>query len=193
MRFDIPDINTPRYWDRYYRGRGVDTKNLLRQEKYLEIIGDNPIYRVCELGCGMSYFPQMAATKYWESWGVDYASDTIDRVSLLFPDVRYECRDAIHTTLPPEYFDAVVAGEIIEHLKEPELLLNEMNRIAAKEGLLVISTATVEFKDPEHLWEFTDEELYDIMEPYGEPHMERIHSTKFPGRSYLFGWLRKKE
>ena len=38
------------------------------------------------------------------------------------------------------YFDCVVAGELIEHVKKPALFLKEANRVLKNNGLLIITT-----------------------------------------------------
>lgn len=188
MRRNIPNINTPEYWDDFYGKRDVDTKNLLRQEKYLDIIGTEAGLKVVELACGNSFFPEMVAERNMESWGLDFAPKMISNMAKKFPKVRYVLGSVTETRLPNDYFDAVVAGEIIEHLEEPISLLREMSRICKRNGKIIISTPILECEEPEHLWEFWTEDVSSMMSPFGEPHIEVVPSTMFPGRSYIIAW-----
>lgn len=188
MKLTDTQINSPTYWDGQYRGKGIDREKTLRQDEYLKIIGDDPWNRVIELGCGLSPFPLMAAEKYFISCGLDYAKETVARLKSRYPSVYYYEGDALKTEFPDNYFDAVVAGEIIEHLEDPIALLREMSRICINGGKIIISTAKVEFSDPEHLWEFTKEELLTEMKVFGKPVAYEIESQIFKGRKYIFGW-----
>lgn len=175
----MKNINTPEYFDKFFSKRKVDTKNLLRQEFYLRHTRKG---RTIELGCGNSYFPEMARQK-GESWGLDFSPKTIEAMKVKFPKVNYVVGDAKRTPFADKYFDTVVAGEIIEHLEDPVGFVMECCRIGRK---VIISTPNLEFKDPEHLWEFTAEDLCGMFAGIGKVKIKTISSKKFPGRKYLF-------
>lgn len=179
------NINTHLYFDEQFSRKPVDKKNLLRQEIYLESVekGD----RVIELGCGMSYFPEMARLKGAESYGVDFSKKAIDQLQIEFPEVRYICCDATNTPFPNGKFEVVVSGEVIEHLESPQDLIDEMARICKKGGKIILSTPHLEFDDPEHLWELYEDDLKTMMGKYGNTFVKTIKSNKFPGREYLIG------
>lgn len=191
-RLNQENINTPEYFDKQFGEKEVDKLNVMRQEKYLEIIGDCPFFDVVELGCGMSYFPQMAAERYNHAYGLDFAPNTIERLQKEFPKVNYVVGDALHTPFPDGKFNAVVAGEILEHIENPIDLVTEMARICTEGGLIILSTGIIEFNDPEHLWEFDPDEVSMLMESFGETKVEVIESEKFKGRKYIFAWTKKE-
>lgn len=178
-QFNIQNINEPTYWDEHQTALDYG----LRQQKYLNLAraGD----KIIELGCGLS--PMLAHACYFnEAWGVDYSQKTIDKAQELYPEVNYVCADACHTGID-EKFDCVVAGEVIEHLENPTDLLEEMDRLCKVGGQMILSTPHLEFNDPEHLWEFYE----DDFRLWGF-NVETVHSERFPGRSYLFAWKDKK-
>jgi len=177
MKINSININTPDYWNRNI----AEPDFGLRQQRYLELAGEGK--RIIELGCGMSRFSDVARIKFKESWGLDFSPKTIQRAREEFPDVKYMVSDACKTPFEDNYFDVAVAGELIEHLREPKSLVQEMSRIAKT---IIISTARMEYNDPEHLWEFTEEELKNLFSPFGETYTEEIKSDWYPGRSYLF-------
>jgi ubiquinone/menaquinone biosynthesis C-methylase UbiE len=183
--FSSENINNPAYFDFQFDNKDVDFEHVLRQKKYIELIGFSP-NRVIELGCGVSAFCPIAAEMYDEVWGLDYAPRTIRKLRKRFKKVNYVCGDALDTKLQDEYFDAVVAGELIEHIESPKLLLKEMFRICRKGGIVVLSTPHLEFNDPEHLHEFDEADLKTMMGKYGEVTTEIIDSDIFKGRSYIF-------
>ena len=178
-KFDLPDINTKEYWDTHQTAFDFG----LRQQKYLELAGSGE--RIVELGCGLSPMLDYAAS-FSYAYGVDFSEETITKAQKLYPDVTYLCMEVINTGLSDNFFDAVVAGEVIEHLQDPIKLIDEMYRICKPGGTMILSTPHLEFIDPEHLWEFEE----DDFKRWGFQ-AETVHSERFPGRSYIFAWKRK--
>lgn len=173
--FEKTNINTPDYWNSHQTAMDFG----LRQQEYAKLVGTGK--RIVELGCGLS--PFLHEVKYQEKYGVDFSPETVKTAKNLYPTVRYHCEPAERTSFPTGFFDAVVSGEVIEHLPKPELLLQEMNRICRVGGIIVLSTPILEFNDPEHLWEFDEEDLQNWgFKAY------TIASERFPGRYYVFGY-----
>lgn len=177
-RISSTNINTKEYWDQHI----AEPEFGLRQEKYLELSGNG--YNIVELGCGLSPFLDKAREQFKRVYGVDFSAKTIEESHKKFPEVYYFNSSAINVPCEDKKFEVSVAGELIEHLEEPEKLLEEMARIT--ERRIIISTAKMEYNDPEHLWEFTKEDLQKMGEKYGKTEVEEIKSEWFPGRSYLF-------
>lgn len=173
------NINTREYWDTHQTALDFG----LRQQKYLSLAGSGD--KIVELGCGLS--PMLAyAAHFNKAYGVDYSQKTIEQAQRLYPEIEYICSDVTDTPFPDEHFDAVIAGEVIEHLEHPNRLLNEMERICKKGGKIILSTPHLEFIDPEHLWEF---EVSDFTNWGFET--EIVASQRFNGRIYLFAWKQK--
>ena len=179
------NINTPDYFDSQFSVKKIDFENTLRQSKYLELIGEG-VETVIEVGCGMSAFCPMAMVKYPNVWGLDFAQESIERLREVYTKVQYVVGDALNTPFKDKFFDAVVAGEIIEHFEEPQKFVDELVRICKPGGRVILSTPHLEFNDPEHLWEFEEQDLHDMFSKYGTTTVETIKSDKFLGRSYLF-------
>ncbi len=179
--FNIPQINTPEYWDEHQTAFDFG----LRQEKYRELAGSGD--RIVELGCGLSPFLgeiNKDKSLFLQAFGLDFSPKTVEEARKLFPLVVYDVGDVIDTPYSNKLFDVSVAGEVIEHLTEPLKLIKEMVRITKKR--IIISTPHLEFEDPEHVCEFDEKDLKELLSPYGEVTTETIHSERFPGRSYIF-------
>lgn len=171
-RINSKNINTKKYWNEHI----AEPKFGLRQKKYLELAGKGE--SILELGCGLSPFLDRARDNFKHCVGIDFSEETLKKARKEFPNVSYYHSSAISTPFPENYFDVCVAGELIEHLEEPNKLLTEMIRIAKRK--VIISTAKMEYNDPEHLWEFFKKDL----EKYGK--VAEVKSEWFLGRSYLF-------
>lgn len=164
------NINTPEYWDTHQTATDFG----LRQMEYSKLIKGN----VVDLGCGLSPFINVIG-----GTGVDYSAKTIAKCEMLYSDAKFVCSDILHTPFQDKSFDTVVAGEVIEHLENPKDLIKEMVRLARKR--IILSTPQLEFDDPEHLWEFTEEDLLQLL-PNGT--VKTLHSKRFPGRKYLIAY-----
>lgn len=177
-KFKKRNINTPRYWDKNQTAMDFG----LRQQKYAKLSGK--CKSICELGCGLSPFLYEMNKKGIKCTGVDFSPQTILNASFLFPKVKYILSDVTSTPIKDKSIDVVVAGEVIEHLPDPQKLIDEMVRVA--KSRLVISTPILEFDEPEHLWEFSPDDLRELLSPYGKVKTEVVKSTRFPGRKYIF-------
>jgi ubiquinone/menaquinone biosynthesis C-methylase UbiE len=171
--FSKKDINTPEYWDTHQTALDFG----LRQKKYLALAGTGQ--GIVELGCGLS--PMLHYADFHERVGVDFSFVTCDKARELYPNVTYVCADVVNTPFASQSFDVSVSGEVIEHLRQPDKLIKEMERITKKGGKIIISTPILEFDDPEHLWEF--DETYFIDRGFKT---EVIASSRFAGRYYIF-------
>lgn len=170
-RINSKNINNTKYWDEHI----AEPDFGLRQKKYLKLAGKGD--SIIELGCGMSPFLDKARKNFKNCVGLDFSDETRKEARKKFPEVHYFYGDATNTCFADKEFDVSVAGELIEHLEEPNKLLQEMMRITKRR--IIISTAKMEYNDPEHLWEFEAKDF-----PFGE--VEEVKSKRFPGRSYLF-------
>lgn len=165
------DINSPEYWDSHQTATDFG----LRQAKYAELAGTGD--KIIELGCGLS--PFLSKVNFKEKWGLDYSSKTIETAMGMYPGVSYTVGSALKVPFPDEYFDVVLAGELIEHLENPQELILEMSRISKHK--IIISTPILEFTDPEHIWQFYEKDFTDLGFK-----VETVNSDRFPGRSYIF-------
>lgn len=191
-KFSIPNINTPEYWEKVYAGKQIDETKDLRQREYMKLLPKDA-QNVIELGCGTSCFPVLAKgeLRIPQVFGLDFTPHLIQFLKDSWSGPTWVLGDALNTPFRDGFFDATVAGEIIEHFEEPSLLITEMARITKKGGIMILSTAKVEFEDPEHLWEFDSNDILDMLKPYGTAETKVVESQMFPGRSYTFGWVVK--
>ena len=108
--------------------------------------------RVLELGCYMQITPFLERIcGYREVRGAYFGTlGRVDTKRLQFPDGEFVCLvdhfDAERDTFPypDEYFDLVIAGEIIEHfIYDPMHMLLEARRLLTEGGYLLVTTPNV--------------------------------------------------
>lgn len=177
-RINSTNINTIKYWDEHI----AEPDFGLRQEKYLELAGRGK--NILEVGCGLSPFLDRAREQFLHCSGIDFSPKTVEAARKKYPKVGYMLGDATDIPFSNYSQEVTVAGELIEHLEHPGDLILELVRVTRKR--VIISTARMEYNDPEHLWQFTKKDLLELGKPFGKAKVEEIKSDWFPGRSYLF-------
>lgn len=196
--------NTPAEYNRIFNARkeqGIDKFDMRRWKKLLKYYrGGNLV----DVGCLDSLVPLLAHERYpkAELWGVDVAEEAIIAMRRRMPYVNYQVRDAYETRFPDEYFDYAVAGEVIEHLENPKQFITELARIVKPGGVLAISTPLNEAIDPgavdheRHIWSFDEQDIKDLLSPFGSVTLATLRSQKFPIYKYHFpniiGWCKKQ-
>lgn len=176
------NVNSPEQSDVSWKMENTHKFDVQRMEAVRKYIKDGD--KICDLGGGMFGFGQY----YLEIGGigevttVDFSPYAKEVVTKRCPKINYITGNILDTKLPSESFDVVGATEVIEHMEEPKDLAKEMARLVKKGGVIVIGTVDPDCEDaklnhckyPEHLWQFTKEDLLAILEPYGEVTYERV-------------------
>jgi len=96
--------------------------------------------KILDFGCGFGYGTKMLLKEDREVIGVDISKEAIDYAKKNYPGPKYLEIFENKIPFPNDYFDAVIAFEVIEHVKDPELLLLEIKRVMKKGAKLYIST-----------------------------------------------------
>lgn len=94
--------------------------------------------RLLDLGCWVGFLLAEARDRGWEVTGIEpsafAAGYARDRLGL---DVRQE--DVLTAELPPGTFEAVVLGDVIEHLVDPHAALDRIARLLSPGGVLYLA------------------------------------------------------
>src|SRR5262249_13390641 len=125
--------------------------------------------RVLDAACGMAYGTAMlAAAGASEAVGVDLDEGVVERARESAPPrTRFEAADLRKLPFEADEFDLVVCFEAIEHVAEPEQVLDELARVLRPNGLLIVSTPNRDVYtpgNPFHLRELTPNELEEELE-----------------------------
>lgn len=177
-RLNSININTPQLSDwifhRKWQG-GVHTKDDRRFDQLCKKFeGGNYL----DIGCFNSPKPrELSLDGSNEVHAIDHAPGVVAKMQLLAPKVKYVVGDCYHLPYQPEYFDYVVAGEILEHLESPQSFLAEAVRVLKIGGCLALSTPYLEgelqpLMTEEHLWSFNQEDIKGLLSPYGSVTIE---------------------
>lgn len=113
-----------------------------RHKKVLETIAKYKFNKILDIGCGDGGFSALLgkACGAREVYGVEISEKGVEMANK--NGVKALKCDIDEENLPFEdaYFDAVFAGEVIEHLFDPDHFLNEIHRVLKVDGIFVLST-----------------------------------------------------
>jgi SAM-dependent methyltransferase len=138
---------------------------------------------VLDAACGSGYGSAMLGENAKAVYGADISPEAIKYARRVYgsPNLYFSEADCLALPFPTARFDLVVAFEIIEHLKDPEALLGELDRVLSPSGLLLLSTPNRLYyteergeTNPFHDHEFSFEELEEALR------------KRFPHRAILF-------
>lgn len=178
------------YNEKYFSGgydfgyQGIDYLSK-ENEKWFKYIPSQAMKRIekrkknkgklLDVGCAVGYLLEVAKENGWDISGVElseFARKSAERKLNIeiFPTLE-------ESSYSKEYFDAITAFEIIEHLQDPNAFLKKLFYLLKPKGILGISTPNLAngktFKSlldwncltpPEHLLFFDKETLTKILE-----------------------------
>jgi SAM-dependent methyltransferase len=96
--------------------------------------------RVLDAGCGRSLFTEIRPDWPFTIVAADVDHDLLVSRKSLFGDVRWLVGAAEPLPFRSQRFDAVFAGELIEHLTDPRPALAEFARVLRPGGTLILTT-----------------------------------------------------
>lgn len=122
--------------------------------------------KVLEVGCGLGWASGVFAALGYDLLSIDSSEDALSEARRRNPGLRFERADAADFTRPGEY-DAVLAFEVIEHLKDPGRAAENWKTSLKPGGWLFLSTPNRRYNmdnplkpgNPHHLREFSAGEL----------------------------------
>ena len=119
------------YWDEYYENR----YGMILVSELLDNISNAAI---CDMACG--HGEQLLNIKQTECYlaGCELDKGRVDWCRNKGLDIHNS--DALNTGFKDESFDIVLCEEILEHIKNPKMLINEAKRILKHNGILYLST-----------------------------------------------------
>lgn len=122
---------------------------------------------VLEIGCGLGRGINLLLSKCNSYTALDKNEQLIKHLQQKYPDGRF-----IAHYIPPmkkltnESFDFVICFQVIEHIKNDQLLVQEIHRVLKPKGKLIISTPNIKqslTRNPWHIREYTAESLEKLL------------------------------
>ena len=132
------DVNAPlRFdpeWARHWRA-----------QHFIKELGEAQAQKVLDVGCGAVY-PTILARAGFQVTGLDVSREALDQAATLAE--KWGMKDKVEFVqdyaqalpFPDNAFDAVVLGEILEHIPDPDKVLAEAMRVVRPGGRVIAST-----------------------------------------------------
>jgi ubiquinone/menaquinone biosynthesis C-methylase UbiE len=134
------------YYDEEKWGEAILSKPELyqREIKSIEIIKNLNLKKAkfLDLGCGIGFFMDQLSKhtkKDLDLWGVDYSDYNVKKAKKL-PFKFEKCDIEKGIPFKDEFFDMVYSAEVIEHILNPDGMLQECNRVLKPGGYVLITT-----------------------------------------------------
>lgn len=116
-----------------------------RLEKILKIVRslDEKPKRILDVGCGTGYLMHKITFIYPKAdiYGIDISKKALSLGQKKYNKIKFVFTDAEKKfPFKDKYFDLVISGEHIEHLKDVDIYLSQINRVMKSNGTLLITT-----------------------------------------------------
>ena len=159
---DEKAFNSDMLVQRYFQRRKTEViKNSLKMQRHDVII---------DIGCGSGVqLKEIEKNGYARAIGIDVNLNAIQFAKgRSLPNTDFILADAQYLPIRTSSADKIISAEIIEHLKAPQLLVNEISRVLKYEGIVVITTPndTSVWGIYEFLWD-----VFGRGRNYGETHL----------------------
>lgn len=147
-----------------------------------KIASDNPIHQrllkayylaeehikgdLLEIGCGEGRGIELLKNKCDSYTAIDKIQSIIDDLSAKYPDITF-----IQDNIPPfskiedNSFDVIISFQVIEHIKNDKLFLEEIHRVLKPGGIALLTTPNIKLtltRNPWHIREYTAQQLTDL-------------------------------
>ncbi len=173
---------------------------------FAERVCPAPHRRVFDFGCFDGAFLDLAATKGWESWGLELQGPAAAVAKSRHPNRVYVGTVEAFEEIRAGYFDLVTGLGLIEHLRQPERLFEIAREMLRPGGVIVIQTPNLRsmparllgrywppIAAPEHTHYLDAKTLNRLCERYGfQPvaskwHWKRLRSIYIYNQFQYFG------
>ncbi|MEE9594165.1 MAG: class I SAM-dependent methyltransferase [Candidatus Hydrothermarchaeales archaeon] len=140
--------------------------------------------RVLDVGCAYGFMLQRFPESF-EKFGLDVSEHAIDVAKKVLPNATFKVGNA-EDKLPfnEDFFDIVLLNDVIEHLEDPKLALENILRVLKKEGILYINTPNLNIIR-KTIFKFADEREHHISL---FPHSDLITLLKNLGFKIVKQW-----
>lgn len=133
----LPDAETAEDYDSYYGAGNLSAPDFINR-RLDELMSEFAQYkqsgRLLDVGFGAGTLMEAARRGGWTALGVEVSRSAAEHVHGLGFEVF--CGTLHEARYPDNYFDVVTASEVLEHVPDPQLVLNEIARVVRPGGLL---------------------------------------------------------
>lgn len=189
-------------YDRHldYRSVLLDTgpRFYMRTKTMMKFFPPNPQH-IIDIGCGDGFFLEKLTKKGFTVDGIDASAQAVkfckERLGRAIGHI--ECC-FIEEYKPQNLYDLLLCGEVLEHIKDDEHFLKEINRLAAKDAVLILTVPldmslwSEADEDAGHFRRYTKAEIIGKLQKAGFM-IEKYVIWGFPLTRFLMPYIRKQQ
>jgi len=136
--------------------------------RYLAEPGRPVSPRVLDLGCGagdsVDLFRSLEPQVRWTGVDIERSPEVANRTRT---DAQFVIFDGVHLPFPDASFDLVYCKQVLEHVRRPQALLAEVERVLRQDGWFAGSTSHLEAFHSYSFWNYTPYGLAVMLEEAG--------------------------
>lgn len=95
--------------------------------------------RILDVGCGAGQFLWALDSRRWEKTGVELSKETVELVRSRLTPLRLVAGDIYSSELPEAFFDVITFWHVLEHLPDPDAVLQRATALLRPNGWLIVS------------------------------------------------------
>jgi ubiquinone/menaquinone biosynthesis C-methylase UbiE len=121
--------------------------------------------KLLELGCGEGRGTAILGDLVDQYTAIDKIATVIERLQKKYPGYRFESGLFPPIPFPDNSFDTIVSFQVIEHLKDDQLFIQEIYRVLRPGGRALLTTPNIKMtlsRNPWHTREYTATELSSL-------------------------------
>lgn len=149
--------------------------------------------RVLDVGCGSGYLTARIADAghATDVVGVDVSEESIAVARRRETTASFHVADAFALEYPPDSFDVLIFGDVLEHFEQPERLLEETQPLLQPDGRLIVSVPAFRLlygphdEHNDHHDRYTTERLAAVAERAGYQLERARYTNTVPLLPYL--------
>lgn len=184
MNDNLDNLYDQKYYKSHEFGFRAETRS--DHKLFLELLQVKPTDRVLEIGCGLGILLSKVPSE--NKIGIESNDTAVGECKKKGLNI---IKADAEKGLPFEdgSFDIVIMNEVIEHLKDPGLVLEECHRVLAPKGRIVVTTPVRSFfvrdLSETHFSEMNTKEIKDLMDKTGF----NIIDHRVSGISFLYPFM----
>jgi len=123
--------------------------------------------KILEIGCDVGNFRQLFSQNC-EYWGIEPFKGAADVAKTKLDKVLVDFYDDAEKQIPDNYFDCIIANDVIEHIEQPWLFLQSLKTKMSPNASLVLSVPNVRYYNnliellQDKDWKYRDYGILDI-------------------------------
>lgn len=135
--------------------------------------------KLLDVGCGEGFFLAYAG-RYYDAHGIDISEYAIREAKYRANQVTISLGDATNLDYKNESFDIVTCFDLLEHLPDPQLAIQEFYRVLKNNGIVIIRVPNTDsigarlkkeewfgHRDKTHISLLSNEEWIDLLKTNG--------------------------